>query len=228
MPPILKIRNLRKPENLERRTQVYRRHTGKCLSGKWGHRRHGEENQKQKSRPAVLSKIPIFDALEQSPRVAPMSQYRRGIRFPMLILFGIAEGKCDLPTVCVFFGATFDHHFGTFWTPPTNVRDAEGLKIETIFLIKKPPFFASVFKANPEWYGVFAEAPLEFPEALVWGIFWNNSRKYTAMRPIGTRWRSAKFQNFVSNFLKQFWRFPDTTAFFFHSPYRRLFHRSVD
>ena len=47
--PILKIRNLRKPENLERRTQVYRRHTGKCLSGKWSHRRHGEENQKQKS-----------------------------------------------------------------------------------------------------------------------------------------------------------------------------------
>ena len=169
--PILKIRNLRKPENLERRTQVYRRHTGKCLSGKWGHRRHGEENQKQKSRPAVLSKIPIFDALEQSSRVAPMSPYRREIRFSMLILFGIAEGKCDLPTVCVFFGATFDHHFGTFWTPPKNVRDAEGLKIETIFLIKKHLFFASVFKANPEWYGVFAEAPLEFPEALVWSIF---------------------------------------------------------
>ena len=70
---------------------------------------------------------------------------------------GNAESTCDLVSVCVFFGATFDHHFGGFGNAQKNVRTVEGVKKRSRFSLTKPVFFAFNFEAFPECNPIFGD-----------------------------------------------------------------------
>ena len=60
------------------------------------------------------------------------------------------------------------------------------------------------------------------------GSFFRHPRRYTAMRPIGTRWRSAKFQILISKFLYLFSILCRGTVFFFLCPSAFVFRHSAD
>ena len=63
---------------------------------------------------------------------------------------GNAESTCDLASLCVFFGATFDHHFGGFGNARKNVRTVEGVKKRPRFSLTKTVFYVSNFEATPD------------------------------------------------------------------------------
>ena len=81
----------------------------------------------------VPSRNPIFDALAPSSRAAPISPYRRDFRCSQLFFTGSAESTCDLTSLCVFLGATFDNHFGGFSNGQKNVRTVECVKKNRVF-----------------------------------------------------------------------------------------------
>ena len=70
---------------------------------------------------------------------------------------GNAESACDLAALCVFFGATFDHHFGVFGDAQKNVRTVEGVKKRPRFSLTKTVFFAFNFEAFPECNPIFGD-----------------------------------------------------------------------
>ena len=105
----------------------------------------------------VPSRNPIFDALAPSSRAAPISPYRRDFRCSQLFFTGSAESTCDLTSLCVFLGATFDHHFGGFGDGQKNVRTVECVKKRPRFSLTKTVFFASNFEAIPESNPIFGD-----------------------------------------------------------------------
>ena len=68
---------------------------------------------------------------------------------------------CDLASLCVFFGATFDHHFGGFGDGQKNVRTVECVKKRPRFSLTKTVFFASNFEAIPESNPIFGDVRQE-------------------------------------------------------------------
>ena len=70
---------------------------------------------------------------------------------------GNAESTCDLASLCVFFGATFDHHFGGFGNAPKNVRTVKGVKKIPFFSLTKTVVFAFNFEALPECNPIFGD-----------------------------------------------------------------------
>ena len=59
-------------------------------------------------------------------------------------------------------------------------------------------------------------------------MFFDDCRGYTAMMPIGSRWRSAKFQILISIFLYHFSILCRGTAIFFRRPAAFVFHHSAE
>ena len=70
---------------------------------------------------------------------------------------GNAESTCDLASLCVFFGATFDHHVGGFGNAQKNVRTVEGVKKRPRFSLTKTVFVAFNFEAFPECNPIFGD-----------------------------------------------------------------------
>ena len=68
-----------------------------------------------------------------------------------------AESTCNLASVCVFIGATFDHQFGGFGNAQKNVRTVEGVKKRPRFSLTKTVFFAFNFEAFPECNPIFGD-----------------------------------------------------------------------
>ena len=105
----------------------------------------------------VSSRNPIFNALPPSSRAAPLSPYRRDFRRSQLCFIGSAESTCDLTSLCVLLGATFDHHFRGFGDGQKNVRAVECVKKRPRFSSTKTVFFASNFEAIPESNPIFGD-----------------------------------------------------------------------
>ena len=74
-----------------------------------------------------------------------------------IFFIGSAESTCDLTSLCVFLGATFDHHFGGFVDGQKNVRTVECVKKRPRFSLTKTVFFASNFEAIPESNPIFGD-----------------------------------------------------------------------
>ena len=62
-----------------------------------------------------------------------------------------------MASVCVFFGATFDHHFWDFGNASKNVRTVEGVEKRPRFSLTKTVFFASNFEAIPKSNPIFGD-----------------------------------------------------------------------
>ena len=57
----------------------------------------------------------------------------------------------------VYFGATFDHHFGGFGNAQKNICTVEGVKKRPRFSLAKTVFFAFNFEAFPECNPIFRD-----------------------------------------------------------------------